>query len=218
LLIALQLGIEYLKSQPTDKMNWSLLESGPYAEDSLNRLTPKFDEKTKEWVWNVFLGEGGCMALVALWDLAWFARYMFEHPEEFRGDLLSVGIEHASGADFAAALTAITGKPSRYVPMTEAEFRKAFPTMKLGVAHSPGYDDPTLWTPQTMFFNWYTVWTNSIGNTGLWTRDYQRLDKIKPDRIRTVEQWMRSVGYNPENPDKPIVISGLTLEGIGEVV
>ncbi|KAM0463430.1 hypothetical protein ACHAO4_000144 [Trichoderma viride] len=209
---------DYLKSQPTDVMNWSLLESGPYADDSLYRLAPKLDEKTGEWIWNIFLGESGCMALVSLRDLAWFARYMFENPEEFRGDLLSVGIKHTSGAELASALTAVTGKPSKYVPMTEEEFRQVFPLIKMGVAHSPGYDDPTLWTPQSMFYNWFTVWTNSIGNTGLWTRDYQRLDKIKPDRIKTVEEWMRSVGYDPEKSEKSVLKSGYTLAGMGEVV
>lgn len=210
--------IEYLKSQPTDVMNWSLLESGPYAEDTLQRMTLNFDEKTGEWVWKAFLGDKGCMALVALGDLAWFARYMFENPEEFRGDLLSVGIKHTSGKDMAAALTAVTGKPSRYEAETREEYNVRMPALKIGVAHSPGYDDPTLVTAQQMFANWFGIWQDSVGNTGLWTRDYERLDRIKPDRIKTVEEWMRLVKYDPEFPFENPLQSGMTLAGIGEVV
>ncbi|KAL6824805.1 hypothetical protein J3E69DRAFT_381696 [Trichoderma sp. SZMC 28015] len=207
---------EYLKSQPTNPMNWSLIESGPYAEDNLYRRPPTYDEKTGEWVWRIYLGEGGCYPLVDLPDFAWFARYILEHPEELRGDLLSVGIKHTSGKELAEALTATTGKPSRYVPLTKEEFLQDAPPIKIGAAHSPGYDDPTLWTAQQMFLHWSTVWIDSVGNTGLWTRDYERLDTLKPDRIRTVAEWMKSVGYDPEKP-KHLVNTGMTVAGVGEV-
>lgn len=197
-------------------MNWSLIESGPYAEDNLYRRPPTYDEKTGEWVWRIYLGEGGCYPLVDLPDFAWFARYILEHPEELRGDLLSVGIKHTSGKELAEAITATTGKPSRYVPLTKEEFLQDAPPIKIGAAHSPGYDDPTLWTAQQMFLHWSTVWIDSVGNTGLWTRDYERLDTLKPDRIRTVAEWMKSVGYDPEKP-KHLVNTGMTVAGVGEV-
>ncbi|KAF7554097.1 hypothetical protein G7Z17_g3166 [Cylindrodendrum hubeiense] len=188
--------VEYLKSQPTDKMNWSILESGPYVENFLlNHLVPKLDEKTGEYVFRAFLGDKGSMALVSLVELGWFARYMFEHPEEFVGDLLSVGIQHVTGQMMADAFVTVTGQKARYEPLTKQELESSFTTVKMGTGHSPGYDDPTLVTWRQMFVPWWTIWHESHGNTGLWTKDYERLDKIKPDRMKNIEEWMRSVDY-----------------------
>ncbi|KAI5460151.1 hypothetical protein BGZ63DRAFT_359652 [Mariannaea sp. PMI_226] len=199
---------EYLKSQPTDQMNWSILESGPYAENFLlYSLAPQLDDETGEYVYRAYLGEQGSMALVSLAELGWFARYMFEHPEEFRGDLLSVGIQHVTGKMMAEAFTAVTGHKARYEPITRDQMESRLVPKKIGTSHSPGYDDPTLVTQREMFVPWWTIWNESHGNVGLWTRDYERLDKIKPDRLKTVEQWLRSVDYKVENELKPVLKS-----------
>jgi hypothetical protein len=191
-------------------MNWSILESGPYADQFLvqDLLPAKQDDGS--YLFKASIGQAGSMPLVSLDDLGWFARYMFEHPDEFRGDLLSVGIEHASGQKIAEAFTAVTGLPARFVPNTRQETEEALPEFKLGTAHSPGYEDPTLVTTRQMFVPWWNIWAESIGNTGLWTRDYERLDAIKPDRIRSVEQWMRSTGYKADMEPRNMLRTGLS--------
>ncbi|CAG9978508.1 unnamed protein product [Clonostachys byssicola] len=201
--------VEYLKSQPTDRMNWSILESGPYADFFLFKELP-VRNADGVYVFTIAIGEQGSMALVSLDDLAWFARHMFENPEKFRGDELSVGIEHASGQMIADAFTSVTGKPAAFVAKTREHNQKELPEFKLGTAHSPGFEDPTLVTMREMFVPWWGIWEESIGNTGLWTRDYSRLDAIKPDRIRTVEEWMRAVGYNENLQPRDILKTGLT--------
>lgn len=190
-------------------MNWSILESGPYADYFLfNDLRPvKQDDGS--YLFKLSIGESGSMPLVSLDDLGWFARYMFEHPEQFRGDLLSVGIEHASGHKIAESFAAVTGRPAHFVPRTRKETEDMLPEIKLGTAHSPGYEDPTLVTMREMFVPWWNIWAESHGNTGLWTRDYERLDTIKPDRIRSIEQWMKVVGYKADTEPRDVLRTGL---------
>jgi hypothetical protein len=191
-------------------MNWTLLESGPYADYFLESGIRPVKSRDGVYEFKIGIGAKGSMALVSLHDLAWFARHIFEHPDKFRGDLLSVGIEHATGQRMAEAFSAVTGQPARFVPRTEEELERMLPTSKLGTAHSPGFDDPTLVTVREMFVPWWGIWAESHGNTGLWTRDYKRLDAIKPDRIRSLEQWMRFVGYDAEAKPNDILKTGLT--------
>ena len=48
------------------------------------------------------------------------------------------------------------------------------------------------------FTAWWELYRNSKGNRGVITRDYDLLDRILPDRIRSTEEWMRKVEYTGE--------------------
>ncbi|KAL7941302.1 hypothetical protein V8C42DRAFT_360927 [Trichoderma barbatum] len=190
--------VDFLKAQPTDKMNWSVIESGPYPESHMATWSPsKGDDGV--YVFRMPIEADGAMAMVGLVDFAWYTRYMFENPKEFEAELLSVGIDHVSGNTIAAAFTAVTGEPARFEPLPLSEVAKSWPDTKIGLAGSPGYEDPTLKTMAGMFIPWFTIWQESGGNKGLWTKDYARLDKIYPGRMKTIEEWMRSVGYTTES-------------------
>lgn len=197
MLLINDMFLEYLRAQPTDKMNWSAIESGPYPESHLGTWYPKKDEDGT-YLFRMPLGADGAMAMVGLADFAWFARYMFENPKEFEADLLSVGIDHVTGNSIAAAFTAVTGEPARYDPLPLLAVAKTWPDTKVGLAGSPGFEDPTLKNMAGHFIPWWTIWQESGGNKGLWTKDYKRLDKIYPGRMKTIEDWMRSVGYSTE--------------------
>ncbi|KAL6815168.1 hypothetical protein J3E69DRAFT_358990 [Trichoderma sp. SZMC 28015] len=198
---------EYLKAQPTDKMNWSILETGPYPEAFLAAWAP-----TKGadgiYVFRMPIGSEGAVPFVALADLAWFARYILQHPQEFKGDLLSIAITHTSGDMVASAFTAVTGEPARFEPLSLLEVAKTWPATKIGTAGSPGFDDPTLMTMAGQLVPWYTIWQESGGNTGIWTKDYNRLDRIHPNRIRSIEQWMRVDGYSTQKRP-PVLKTGI---------
>lgn len=184
-------------------MNWSILESGPYADSHLASAWVPSPDEDGVYVFRMPFGQGA-KAYVSIADLAWFARHIFEDPAEFKGDLLSVGIEHASGEDVAKAFTAVTGKPARFEPLDIHAVATTWTEQKIGHAGSPGYDDPTLMTQAQQFVPWFTLWSQSRGNKGLWTRDYARLDRIYPERNRTIEQWMRSVNYTGEPLPYPL--------------
>jgi hypothetical protein len=189
--------VEYLKAQPTSKMNWSILETGPYPESFLTGGWFPIPREDGTHVFSMPIADGA-LPFVPIADLAWYARYVFEHPREMEGELLGAAMGHISGDMIAAAFTAVTGAPAVFEPSDLLEAAATWPPdRKIGLAGSPpGFDDPTLMTMAGQLVPWYTIWQESGGNRGLWQRDYERLDRIHPGRIKTMEQWMRSVGFS----------------------
>jgi hypothetical protein len=154
----------------------------------------------------LLLGATGAMPPVSLDDPVAHTKWMFEHPK--RSAMLKVGIAiaHMTGAEIAAAFEAVTGKRARYenVPLHEELYR--LPKGKIGANASPGFDDPILSTAAEHFGPWWNIFRDS----GVcWQRDYELLDEIIPNRIRSVEEWMRKVHF--DGTRKRILRTGLSL-------
>ena len=193
---------------PTEPMAWSVVETGPYAERLWEQAPTKDADGT--YVFNYPLGTGA-MPLVSLESIGETVLWFFENRERSNGLNLGIAIAHYTGAEIAAAFTAATGKKARYTAASlEASLAK-MPPGKIGAKASPGYDDPTNLTAAQHFGPWWGIFRDSdnTGKTGLWTKDYALLDKIFPNRIKTLEEWMRRVNYNGER--KAIYKTGLSL-------
>jgi hypothetical protein len=191
----MQWNIEFLASQPTSPMAWSVLETGPYAERLWESGFPTTDPDGT-YVFSLPLGFTGAMPLVPLDDIAEYAKWIFEHPERSVGLQLGVALAHVTGAEIAAAFEAVTGKQARYEEISLEKALQRLPPGKFGGKASPGFDDPTLKTAAEHFGPWWNIYRDSGGNTGCWKRDYELLDEILPHRIRNVEEWMRKVNYD----------------------
>jgi hypothetical protein len=189
-------------------MNWTALSSGPYAERLFDTGAPYVDE-TGAYVFTLPLGLTGAMPLVSLDDLARYAIWAIANPSRSAGIELGVAIAHVTGPELVEAFTRVTGKPARYndVPLEAALARMSSP-VKVGSAATPGYDDPTNVTAKEHFGPWFGIFRDSGGNTGCWQRDYKLLDEIMPDRIASIEQWMRKVKY--DGTPKPVLKHDIT--------
>ncbi|KUJ07165.1 NAD(P)-binding protein [Mollisia scopiformis] len=183
---------QYLQSMPTDPMAWTIISSGPYAERLWEATNVPVKDKDGVYVFRLPLGPTGAMPLVSLDDLAEYVKWAFEHPDR---------------SQTAAAFEAVTGKKAIYEDVPLDAVMAMMPKGKIGLKGSPGYDDPTLWTAAEHFGPWWGIFQQSGGNTGLWARDYKLLDEIMPNRIKTVEEWMRKVKYDGKT--KPILKTGL---------
>lgn len=152
------------------------------------------------------------MPLVSLDDLGKYAVWIIDNPKRSAALELGVAIAHVTGAEQAAAFERVTGKKCVYNDIPLEEFlATTLPPGKIGAGASPGYDDPTNLSAAGHFGPWYTIWKDSdnSGTTGCWARDYKLLDEIMPDRIKTLEEWMRKVRY--EGVAKPVLKTGLSL-------
>ncbi|KAE8442946.1 hypothetical protein EG329_002484 [Mollisiaceae sp. DMI_Dod_QoI] len=187
---------QYLKSMPTKPMAWSILSSGPYVERLWESTNIPIKDDNGVYVFRFPLGPTGAMPLVSLDDLAEYAKWIFEHPERSAGLNLGVAIAHVTGAEQAAAFEKVTGQRAKYEDVPLQKYLQCLPPGKIGLKGSPGYDDPTLRTAAEHFGPWWGIFQESGGNTGLWSRDYDLLDEIMPNRIRTLEEWMRKVKYD----------------------
>jgi uncharacterized protein YbjT (DUF2867 family) len=171
-----------------DRMGAALFTSGPYMEmafSSRTPMTPSVEDGVLTW--RVPLGEGAVVH-VSLEDCAHYVRWLFDHPELSNGMDLEVAIEHVKYDELAAAFERVTGHPARYIDTSPEDYfggpLKAVADRPAGYGADP--EDPSTMSFRDNFTGFWNMWKNDIIK-----RDYALLDEIHPNRIRTVEQWLR---------------------------
>lgn len=189
-------------------MKWTVLSSGPYADRLWDNAAPKV-ESDGTYVFPLPLGPTGAMPYVSLPDLARYAVWVLSNPIISAGMELGVAIAHVTGTELAEAFTRVTGKKARWDDVPLDAVLKGFPPGRIGASMSPGFEDPTNVSAASHFGPWYGIFRDSGGNTGCWSRDYELLDRILPDRERTIEEWMRRENYTGVH--KPVLKTGLSL-------
>ena len=171
-----------------DRMGAAIFTSGPYIEMAISPLTPMTPAVEDGVVtWRVPLGQGA-VPHVALDDCGYYVRWVFDHPRLANGMNLEVAIGDITYTELAAAFEKVTGHAAQYID-TALEDYWAGPLS--GVADLPaGYNaDPN--DKSTMSFRdnftgfWHTWKARFV------TRDYALLDEIHPNRIKSVEDWLR---------------------------
>lgn len=109
---------------------------------------------------------------------------------------LEIATAHVGWQELATSFTQVTGKPAVYRPLTEDQYFGSLGGGAWKVGHSAtDKGDPTLLTFRKNFGGWWQLWKDSGDNKGVVRRDYPFLDEILPSRVKSVEEWMRKVGY-----------------------
>ena len=185
--------------QREDSTRWSVLTTGPYIEMLSELLRPRQDEDGI-YVFEAPLGNGS-VPFVHLEDLGHYVHWIFSHISQSAGMNLKVAVEHVSYDYLAATFTKVTGKPARYhnVSFDELFTSGAFaPVSEVRLGAETAGEDPTLLSYRQNFTAWWRLYQRSGGNRGIIKRDYDYLDEIFPQRVRSVEQWMRKTNYTGE--------------------
>lgn len=195
---------QWMSVLPQTPMRWSILTTGPYIETLSEFMRPV--EEDGVTVFRAPLADGA-VPFVHLGDLGFYVNWIFSHPDVSAGINLKVAVEHVPFHHLATTFTEHTGKPARYENISFEEYFTTGPlaeaaSFKLG-AEGAGEDDPSLLTMRQNFTAWWRLYQLSSGNTGLIQRDYELLDTIHPERIRSLKQWMEKVGYTGEY--KPVL-------------
>jgi hypothetical protein len=184
---------EYLKSQPTTPMAWSVLSSGPYLEmlQGGGGWGPNKDE-AGTYVFAVPIGDGAA-PMIYLEDLGKYARWIFDNRSESSGKNLEVATCQVGLKDLVEDFQRVTGEPAKAVYFTPEEYfaregQAIDPNIKL--AHGTSPSDNTIMTFGENFTGFFHDFRDNLA-----TRDYDLLDKILPDRVKTLEEWMRKSNY-----------------------
>jgi hypothetical protein len=187
-------------------MIWSVISSGPYIESLNEYYRPKADSEGIN-VFRLPLANGA-MPFIHLEDLGSYALWVLENPTQSKGLNLEIATVHATGNDIATAFTSVTGKPARYEAADLAEYMTEFWAMlpqgqdtKIGAAVAG--DDDTLMSYGQNFTAWWNIYQASGGNKGIIKRDYGMLDRIFPERVKSVAEWMSKTRY--EGQLKPVL-------------
>ncbi|KAM3066265.1 hypothetical protein ACMFMG_003224 [Clarireedia jacksonii] len=183
------------KEEGKEGMASSLLTTGPYADMLMDGMFVPEEGDDGVWVWKN-PAKSGKIPLIALADVGKYSLWLFEHPSEASGLNLRVGTASVSFAEIAETFTRVTGKPAihEYIPLEEyLPIAEPYPNAPANFAAGPTtIRDEAIMTWRENFSAWWRFW----GEGKCLPRDEQMLDKVLPDRIRGLEEWMRQVGYD----------------------
>ncbi|KAH7306142.1 hypothetical protein BKA65DRAFT_578297 [Rhexocercosporidium sp. MPI-PUGE-AT-0058] len=193
---------DYLASQSTEKMRWSILTSCLYVEGLTDLLRPRVgvvkEEGEQETLAFVApLGKGD-LPLIYLEDYGAYARWMLDTPERSTGLDLYVATEDIPWDKLATDFTEVTGKKAVYVDLTLDEYFSPslgiFPNPEAVIGKSAvNPNDTTLVTVRQNFSGFWNSWKDNLSK-----RDYALLDDILPTRVKSVKEWMIKTGYTGE--------------------
>lgn len=127
-----------------------------------------------------------------------------------------MAIANISYSEMAASFTKVTGIPAQYVDVPFSVYFKGFsrresagmvlkvPHLKLRAklqflkfstrrpsSYNADPADPATMTFEENFTGFWNLWRESKGNKGVVRRNYDLLDEIHPNRIRSAEEWFR---------------------------
>ena len=208
-----------------DRMGAAVFTTGPYMAMAISAMTPMTPSVEDGVVtWRVPLG-GGAVAHVDLEDCGYYVRWLFDNSERANGMNLEVAIEHVEYKKLAAAFAKVTGHPAQYIDTDLDAYWRSGP-LKMAAGRPTGYNaDPNDKSTMSFRDNFSGFW--NIWKYGVIKRDYAVLDEIHPNRIRSVEQWLRredELGkvlgkgglwerVQPENMFKALPLLKLTEDG-----
>lgn len=177
-------------------MKWSILTSCMYLETFSEMLAPSHETVDGEEV-VVFKAPvgSGTPPMIYLEDLGKYARWIVEHPEKSSGLNLRVATANVGWEDVARSFTEVTGKKAifRDVSLEEYFASGVFGNADRKVGHSVGHGDDTLQTYRENFSGFWNTWKEDVLKRS--EKDYQLLDEILPERVRSVGEWMKLTGY-----------------------
>ncbi|TFK78827.1 NAD-P-binding protein [Polyporus arcularius HHB13444] len=186
---------DWMRSQESivsdEDMSWSVLTSGPYM-DMLNMgmFGPINVRADGTHVFASPVGPGH-VPMIALQDLGFFARYIFDHRAETSRQELEVASDYVGWDYLVKTFTKVTGKKAEYVPLSIEEWT----TLVLDVDHPIASeqrrgDGTTTWGEN--FTRWWQFYRDDLAK-----RDFASLRRINPGLL-SVEDWMRSTNYTGE--------------------
>ena len=171
-----------------NRMGAAVFTTGPYMEMAISAMTPMTPSVEDGIVtWRVPLGNGA-VPHVALDDCGYYARWLFDNPERANGTDLEVAIEQVNYHKLAAAFEKVTGHPARYVD-TDLDAYWSGPlrmSADLPAGYNADLNDKSTMSFRDNFTGFWNIWKHEVIR-----RDYALLDEIHPNRIKTVEDWLR---------------------------
>jgi hypothetical protein len=177
-------------------MKWSILTSCMYLETFSEMLAPSHEiiDGEEIMVFKAPVGSG-TPPMIYLNDLGKYARWLVENSERSNGLNLRVATANVGWEEVARSFTEVTGNKAvfRDISLEEYFASGVFGNADRKVGHSVGHEDDTLQTYRENFSGFWNTWKEDVLKKS--EKDYQLLDEILPERVRSVGEWMKLTGY-----------------------
>lgn len=141
---------------------------------------------------------------MALEDVGHFVKWIFDFPEKSNGINLEMATDQVSFSDIVSAYTRLNNRKAyhRHMPLNEYLVKyEPYPDAPANWADGSGAKATMTWRQN--FTAWWKFWGSGKGAT----RDITLLNDIYPDRIQSLEEWMRRNNY--EGPKKGAVLKNI---------
>ncbi|KAI1611278.1 hypothetical protein EDD37DRAFT_442434 [Exophiala viscosa] len=186
---------DFILAQGQKAMKSSLFTTGPYMDMLFDGMFLPKTQDDGSLLWEAPASDGK-IPLIALHDVGAYVLWMFDNVEKTAGMNLEVVTDQVSMQDIADTAALVTGKKAhfQFVPM-EGYLPKREPYRNAPANWAVGPDAPkdeSAMTWRENFAAWWRYWSEGHGAT----RDMEFLDKIHPNRIKSLEEWMRKVNYD----------------------
>ena len=184
---------EFILNKNKASTKVSVLTSGPYMEMLFDGVFVPRIQPDGTLVYAHPIGEGK-VPMVHLDDIGKYARWIFEHPEKSNGMDLEVATAHVGWQELVDCVQRVAGKKAVCLNIDQKQFFANSPMSENTPAAWAQAADSKVIGGQTYWENfsgWWAAWHDNIVS-----RDYDLLDKILPDRVRSLEEWMRKTKYD----------------------
>lgn len=135
------------------------------------------------------IGDKGSIPLIALDDLGWWARYIFDNAPSTTGRDFAIASQVATFPDIVEAFTRVTGLPARYDSVSLDEYFTLWNGKEVPIASAV----PQGKSWESNFRSWWSMWRDNIVK-----RDMDEIKSIHPPI--TLEKWMRDNRYDGTVP------------------
>lgn len=187
-------------------MRWTIIRSGPYMELLSAVLSPaKGDDGSFAFQFPL---DNGSIPFIHLGDFGKYVDWALMNPDESTSLDFGIATALVTGTQVGEAFEKVTGITSQFINVPiEAWNSAAWKDLPNGQDTKIGFqsvkdNNALLMTYGENFAHWWNLYKASPNtNTGLIQRDFALMDRIVPDRVKSVEEWMRKVGYTGDKQD-----------------
>ncbi|KAG2014092.1 hypothetical protein CC2G_010938 [Coprinopsis cinerea AmutBmut pab1-1] len=183
---------DWLKAQPSftdDGMSWTSLTTSVYMEMLQYPLCGPLN--IREDGTYVFASpiQDGHIPMIALSDLGWWARYVFEHRSETSGRELFVASDWVSWDYLVDTFQKVTGKRAIHRRLSLDQWFACLSGHERPVANEKNLGDGST-TIRESFTGFWSLWRDDVVK-----RDFDWIRSVHPGTL-SLEDWMRRTGYN----------------------
>ncbi|KAI0071520.1 NAD(P)-binding protein [Panus rudis PR-1116 ss-1] len=179
-------------SEPTEtSMSWTQLTTGPYMDMLFHPFIGPMNKRADgTYVFTSPIGDGH-MPMVSLRDIAYFARYIFDHRVETSGKDLRIASDDVTWDYLVRTFTKVTGKPAVYLRQSIDEWWTNWDGADRPYAAMDAHEKvtPNTNTLRKNFTKWWAIYRDNLSQ-----RDFKWIRSVNPE-AHTVESWMRENNY-----------------------
>ncbi|KAJ4474981.1 NmrA family protein [Lentinula aciculospora] len=186
---------DFILAEGQEGMKSSILTTVSYMEMLIDGVFVPKKQSDGSFVW-LNPATTGKIPLIALEDVGHYSLWLFDNVSESAGLDLKIVTDYVNFEDIASTFTKVTGKKGTHKSLSLEEYL---------LLAEPFLDAPANWYVGTnvardeSVLSWrdnisafWRYWDNGIDEVA----DMDLLDRIHPNRLKSLEEWMRRVGYN----------------------